>query len=133
MFREGMCNITLDDLLGNAFIAIDLTKSRFVSYRDIDEYAKRIIQKMKDRNQDCWLDLGRNQTSWVLSDYKDYFEEISIYGYKGVLLKSGITKEDLREKFSGYLPIDLLLSMRDEWCVEVFEHRGHEENTNEQR
>lgn len=113
--------LTLEDLLGGAFTTMDLQNNRFVAYKDLDEYANRIIKYLEKEGIHCRLQWGRNETSCVLYYYADYFEEVPINGIVGIMLKTNITKEQIARKFTCYLPLKMLLALRDKSCIEVFE------------
>ena len=42
--------------------------------------------------------------------YSDYFEESTVDGKTGILLKCNISTDDLEKKFWGYLPYYALIS-----------------------
>ena len=114
---EGYYTITLEDLLAGAFLAININQNRFLSYSKLSDYEKKVGEFMKRNGYKCRFDLGRNQTSWVLYYNSDYFEELSIDNKLGILLKSNITKDDIRRKFTGYLGLPVLKALYDKSCM----------------
>ena len=116
---EECYTITLEDLLAGAFIAIDINQNRFISYNKLSDYEKKVGEFMKRNGYEYRFDLGRNQTNKVLYYNSDYFEELSINDKLGILLKSNITKDDIKRKFTGYLGLPVLQALYDKSCIRV--------------
>ena len=113
--------INLEDLLAGAFIATDLSRNRFISWEKLGEYEHLVGEYMKKGSHRWRFDLGRNQTSWVLYYGRDFYEEISIEGRPGILLKQGVTKDQIRNKYMGYIGLPVLKALTSDQCTKVFE------------
>lgn len=104
--------IDLDDLAWNAYSVVPETR-RFISYKDLDAYGSMAIKIMAENDCHVALDLSRDRTYKWLIDHSDLFEEIEIDGYKGLYLKNGKTKRDVREGVSCCLTVTMLKAFQD--------------------
>ena len=103
--------IKIEDLTANEIIEkLREDNSRFITYRDIENYGAKVVEFLNNKGEKAVLILSRQGTNAMLRDYSDYFEEKEFYGLKGIELKRNISVEQLIEKFRGYLPLDVLLA-----------------------
>ncbi len=107
--------LELDDVVGNAFIQLGIRGDtrRFISYADLDCFASDTVNLLnrtaKDGEQFVLL-MSRSRTWQMLDQYQDIFEERKENGLAGIYLRDGTTIKELRERFLGYLPVDMLLA-----------------------
>ena len=103
--------IGIEDLAANALIEkLRKDNSRFITYRDIENYGVKVVELLNEKNEKAVLILSRQETNAMLRDYSDYFEEKEDRGLKGIELKDTVSLEQLISKFRGYLPLDILLA-----------------------
>ena len=103
--------IVIEDLVANALIEnLKRGSSRFITYRDIENYGAKVIELLNEKSEKAVLILSRQGTNAMLRDYSKYFEEKEVDGLKGIELRSAISEEELINKFRGYLPLDILLA-----------------------
>lgn len=115
-----MYEITFEDLLGNAFIATDINYNRFIPYYKLDNYAKCLVEYFTNKGIPCKVVWNRDRKDWILYYYSSFFQEITVNGIKGVLLKDNVSEDILRENFSSYLSVEMLVAFRDENCIKIF-------------
>lgn len=106
-------NLSLEDLAANAFIEASIREEgrRFFSYKNLERYGDSAIEKLKEQNIKCVLDLSRDKTSYMYNSYGNFFEEGSLNKEKGVKLREGVTIESLVVNFRGYIRLDVLLAL----------------------
>ena len=109
-------HIEIEDLVANAFINVlpkDNNK-RFISYKEIEYYGDKVVEYLKNEKEEkASFNLSRATTNEMYHKYADYFEEQIKDGYYGVHLKDEIERQELIEKFCGYLNLDVLLALYD--------------------
>ena len=112
--------IGIEDLVANALIEkLKSSDSRFITYRDIENYGAKVIKLLNEKGEKALLILSRQGTNNMLRDYSDFFEEKEEEGYKGIELKSGKTKEELIDEFRRYLPLDILLAFINSQSIQA--------------
>lgn len=106
--------VKIDELAPNAFIYYSNTNPeiKFLSYTAIYEYTGEVAQILRGMNHGLYLCWDRDATHNFLYRNSDYFKEAVRDGYHGVLLKDGITIDNLIGRFTGYLPLDLYFALQ---------------------
>jgi len=107
--------LEIEDLAANAFIEVLQSNParRFISYIDLQWYGERVadvLNQNAEGGKHCILLLDRDRTYAMLEYYSDFFVESECDGVKGLYLRDKRTADDLRDKFRGYLPLDVLLA-----------------------
>jgi hypothetical protein len=105
--------IGLADLAANAFIAllkIDNTR-RFISFESLEIYGATVVNILKQQGYDASLELSRSSTYQMLDQYGDVFD-IAETEMSGLQLKDDVDIIDLIDRFSGYLPVAVLLAFK---------------------
>lgn len=113
-----MMHIDLEDLVGNAFVVyLQKTGKRSLSMQKIDYFADNVVKNLHSKGVNARLELLRNETIEFFNRYSEWFS----YEEKDemILLKETVTVKDLIRKFSGYLGIEVLRSLRDEKNFQV--------------
>lgn len=109
--------IELDELAANALIAVQKSGRRFVSYRAMEEYGLCVADILREKGIRMILSLSRDRTERVLQDKSELFKEEIVGGERGISLREGKSRDGLIDKYTGYLPVDILLAFRDEQAV----------------
>lgn len=109
--------IELDELAANALIAVQKSGRRFVSYRAMEEYGLCVADILREKGIRMILSLSRDRTERVLQDKSELFKEEIVGGERGISLREGKSRDDLIDKYTGYLPVDILLAFQDEQAV----------------
>ena len=110
------------DLAANAMIETQaLGNGRFLSYQKLEQYGRKVIEILQESNDFAILNLSRENTAAMLSEFADFFTEQHMGESSGICLKEGKTPDDLIRKFRGYLPLTLLLAFVDSRAHEVLE------------
>ena len=106
-----MMHIDLEDLVGNAFVVyLQKTGKRSISMQKIDYFADNVVKDLHSKGVNARLELSRNETIEFFNRYSEWFS------YEE---KDAVTVKDLIRKFSGYLGIEVLRSLRDEKNFQV--------------
>ncbi|MCL2085421.1 hypothetical protein FWH09_00580 [Candidatus Saccharibacteria bacterium] len=110
--------IEIEDLAANALIEI-LKKNgeRFVTYKTLEEYGAKVIERLTEKNERAVLILSRESTDRMLRNYSDFFMEEGQGDGMGIRLREGITTDKLIKRFRGYLAWDALLAFVDKNSV----------------
>lgn len=101
--------IGMEYLIGNAFIYS--TEERFLSLQKINDFSAKMQKYWYLKGIDAVI---KGSVAYVANNFDDYFEfnkEASL-----IVLKSNVTKEDLKQRFVGYLPLEILLSFEEGLC-----------------
>ena len=105
--------IELRDLIGGAFtFIIDNQYGRSLPLEKIEEYGRKVVTYLNEQEKDNWLKISPDKTQRFFLENFDYFyfnEETGL-----VTLKDGVTFCKLMERYMDYLPLDLILALRDE-------------------
>ena len=109
--------IELDELAANALIAVQKSGRRFVSYRAMEEYGLCVADILREKGIRMILSLSRDRTERVLQDKSELFKEEIVGGERGISLREGKSRDDLIDKYTGYLLVDILLAFQDEQAV----------------
>ncbi|MCL2134602.1 MAG: hypothetical protein FWH37_03490 [Candidatus Bathyarchaeota archaeon] len=111
-----MCyTIRIEDLAANALIEI-LAKNedkRFVSYKELDEYAAVIVKILHSHGEKVVLLLSRENTGRMFRNYSNIFEEKTEDELEGISLKDNVQINDLIQQFRGYLALNVFLAFID--------------------
>ena len=103
--------IGIEDLAANALIEIlSKTTTRFVSYRELENYGAEVVSLLNSQGEKAILILSRENTNDMFRNYSDIFIEEKNDSMFGISLKENITVDDLIDKFRGYLAWDVLLA-----------------------
>lgn len=105
--------IGLEDLAGNAFIALlkEDNTHRVISFKSFELYGEIVVNVLNQQGYEARLKLSRSDTRWVLDNYSDVFEEV-VGETPGLRLKENVDIIDLIERFSGCLPLSVLLAFK---------------------
>lgn len=108
-----MYTITIKCLIPNAFIAyMERTGKRTLSMLSIDSFGKKVLEQLIREGEDVRLDYKSKEFFY---EYSHIFRLTKVNKKEVVeLTDEKITKEDLIEKFSGYVPLKILVALRDE-------------------
>lgn len=108
-----MMYIRTDDLVGNSFVSyLEKTGKRVLSLQKIENFAKSIVIDLRSKGIESTLLLSRDKTYAFFYEYSDWFSYVESDGL--VILNDNISVEDLIERFSGYLSLEVLLAFRNE-------------------
>ena len=112
-FERRSVNLFLEDLTAFAFIKKfdDGDASRFLSFNVIEKFGKKIVKTLEEKGYEAKTVLSRKDTEDFFIEYSDYFMPKTEDGVDGVFLKYGKTRNDLIERFSGCLAVDVLKSL----------------------
>lgn len=108
--------IGIKDLAANGLIEMLKVneKNRFISYNQIKAYGEEVVRSLNESGNQAVLILSGKETSELLHDYSDYFEEaVDFSGEPGIQLESGKNVRDLIRRFRTYLALDVLLKFMD--------------------
>ena len=117
--------IGIEDLAANALIEILKTKENVqteqcrVTLAELEAYGNQVIQYLNERGEKAVLILSRENTSLMLRNYSDFFEEVETDNGISIALKEGKTVSDLVEKFRTYLALDLMMAFMNTETVRV--------------
>jgi len=103
--------IGLETLVPNAFI--ELYPEKTISFKAIERYGEKVINKLGDMGHRPLLVLNRDLTDKFLSQYKMYFDSIQVNNDYYFILKDGITKDELIRIARMFLSADILLAVMD--------------------
>lgn len=112
--------IGIEDLVANALIEIMAkSKRRFLSYEEIEKYGSRVIEVLSEQGEKAVLILSRENTTALLRNYSEFFEEKNEDCLRGIALREGKESDDLIEQFRGYLSLDVLLAFVNRKSVQA--------------
>lgn len=103
--------IGLETLVPNAFV--ELYPEKTISFKTIERYGEKVINKLGDMGHRPLLVLNRDLTDKFLSQYKMYFDSIQVNNDYYFILKDGITKDELIRIARMFLSADILLAVMD--------------------
>ncbi len=110
--------IGIEDLVANALIELLEGKlKRNVLFKELDDYGTVVVKLLHENGERAVLMFSKNSTNEFLRDYSDYFEPFSSDAGEGVRLKSGITIDDLWEKFRSYLSVKVMKAFMDQRSI----------------
>lgn len=89
-------------LIGNAFIY--LTDERFLTLRKLFDYKNKLQKYWISNNIDAVF-AGEIEDVYDFSEYFEFRREAKL-----IILNSNITKDTLKHRFVGYLPLDIVVS-----------------------
>lgn len=92
-------------LIGNAFIY--LTDERFLTVKDLNNYRREMQNYWNSNGIDAVITGNIENATYYFDKYFEFQHEASL-----IILKPNITKEDLKQRFIGYLPLNVLLSFK---------------------
>ena len=105
--------IELRDLIGGAFtFIIDNHYGRSLPLEKIEDYGRKVVACLNAQEKDNWLKISPDKTQKFFLENFDYFSFDEETGL--VTLKEGVTFCKLMERYMEYLPLDLILALRDE-------------------
>ena len=106
-----MVRIYIDDLIPNAFIAYlqhtnPKNLNRKLNLHQIEKFGQQVIDNLKRKKIDAYLILSRDLTNEFFSKYYDWFR---LQDDDFVALDDYVTINNLIDRFTGYLSVDLLI------------------------
>lgn len=105
--------IELRDLIGGAFtFVLENQCDRSLSLEKIEEYGRKVVDCLNQQKKDNWLKISPDKTQRFFLENFDYFSYDEETGL--VTLKEDVTFCKLMERYIEYLPLDLILALRDE-------------------
>lgn len=114
-----MIKISLEEVAANAFIYLLDKGVRFVTYATLEKYAEEAIKFLQINNIEATLVFSRNNTTNMLYEYKDFFDERENEEKQlGIYLNGRKDKDDLIATFCGYIPFDSLLALSNKEVIE---------------
>lgn len=112
--------IKIEDLAANALIEmLKKNQGRFVSYDDLRAYGTKVVELLSEQGEKAVLIMSREDTSTLLRDYTDFFEEREVNSRIGLYLKDEKTTTDLVQQFRGYLAFDVLLALMSKTSLQA--------------
>lgn len=107
--------IGIESLVANTLIALlnDDKDSRFVSYKELENYGAKIVKYFTDKKKKVILIFSRETTSQLYDNYSDFFIEKKLGNELGIELYEHKTVEDLINKFLGSMSLELLKACID--------------------
>ena len=108
-----MIYIRIEELVGNAFVSyLEKTGNRKLSIKKIECFGNNIVSELNNNGISSTLLLSRDKTYAFFYEYSDMFLFIEKDGM--IILKEDIYVEDLIQRFSGYLSLEVLCAFRNE-------------------
>ena len=74
---------------------------------------------LSEQGEKAVLIMSREDTSTLLRDYTDFFEEREVNSRIGLYLKDEKTTTDLVQQFRGYLAFDVLLALMSKTSLQA--------------
>jgi hypothetical protein len=98
-----------ENIIGNAFIElIERNKQPQISIRELHNYGTLIAKKINESGEMVIFESLSRNLDRVINHYPDYFESFEYKGDQIIILKNGISENDLWREFRGDLTLDLL-------------------------
>lgn len=114
----GMCTfIKMEYLVANALVELYENKNiDKISLDDIKNYGIKVEKVLHEITGTQAILLYSNQyTREFLQDYSDYF----VYKDNYIMIKSGVSINDIRNHILSYITVDILLALLDESSLKV--------------
>ena len=98
------------DVVANAFIGTLGQGKKEILYKDLDAYGAIVVEILnKNENTNAVYISSRESKLSMFEDYSEYFDEyLDDDGYKGIMLKDGITEQMLWSKFCVSMSLRIL-------------------------
>lgn len=110
-----MIKIGYEDLVANALIALNSKYGiRKVSMEQLEDYREAVLEKLRENETESICFINRDVFGEFVEEYSNYFSIIE----EDIHMNQGISYEDLRRDFCGYLDMSVLLAFRSEEAVE---------------
>ena len=98
--------VGIEYVIGNSFIY--LTEERFITLKALYEYCEKLQAYWNSNSIDALISGEVISTLYNFYDYFEFSEKAGI-----ILLKPEISDQILKQRFIGYLPINILLSFKE--------------------
>lgn len=112
--------IGIEDLVANALIErVERTQSRKVSLKQLNEYGRAIVAKLKIANEEAILIFNRDVTNNFFHDCTDYFTINECEDDTIISLNDNVSTDQLRNQFRINISFELLKAFVDKDICEI--------------
>lgn len=113
--------IEIQDLAAYALVDLmEHANSRTVSFRALHAYGIAVVRRLIDEEQEAILLTSREHVYGMVRECSDYFEAHDLGGADAtIVLRDGVSKEDLLSRFIGSIPLAVLRAMIDERSLDA--------------
>lgn len=123
-----MIKIGYEDLVANALIVLNSKYGiRKVSTKQVEDYREAVLEKIRENEMESICLINRDVFGEFAEEYGNYFSIIEEENLN-IHMNQGISCEDLRRDFCGYLDMSVLIAFRSEEAVESLGHYERLEN-----
>lgn len=114
--------IELSDVVGNAFFFyLEGTGRHVLKFSLIEEYGRKVVEYLNNQSNTNIFKVSPERTRAFFEENSDYF--IYYENDNLVVLKAGVTVENLFSRFSKPLPLDVILAFRNEDLCKILLRR----------
>lgn len=109
---KNMCTfVKMEYLVASALVELyDKENITKISLDDIRAYGVKVEEHLISNNINAIFLYSNNYTKQFLHDYSDFFERID----NDIVIKEGVTVENIREHILSYLSVDMLFALLNE-------------------
>lgn len=122
---RGIYNLNLDDLVPNAFIALNNRSNERITEISLDiikKYGDEVSKKLKQDDKQVVFNLSKDAIILFSEKYSNFFalkdNETHLSKSTYVILNDGIEVKDLVINFRGNLPLGLLLAYTNKQVIQ---------------
>ena len=100
--------IMLVDCAAQWFIArlTEGMQEHYASFSDLEEYGHEVVEYLHELGHEAHTSFSRWETECLFESEEKYFSPAE----HGLMLNPRISRSDLIQRYSGYLPLDMLLA-----------------------